>query len=139
MLWLAPSSGHLATLREGNYTLMGYRGYKLPANRPGKRIVAQMASWRTLIRRRLTWARASQYHLHQPRIQATEERVCSLKDLSGSVDSDDQGRWIQGFRSVRLKGGSAAKEGHFKAATESHQSSQEKTAGTLQGRHDRCA
>ena len=30
MLWLAPSSGHLATLREGQYTLMGYRGYQLP-------------------------------------------------------------------------------------------------------------
>ena len=36
MLWLAPSSGHLATLREGNYTLMGYRGYKLPANQVRK-------------------------------------------------------------------------------------------------------
>lgn len=33
MLWLAPSSGHLATLREGNYTLMGYRGYQLPFDR----------------------------------------------------------------------------------------------------------
>ncbi len=33
MLWLAPSSGHLATLREGNYTLMGYRGYDLPFER----------------------------------------------------------------------------------------------------------
>lgn len=30
LLWLAPSSGHLATLREGSYTLMGYRGYQLP-------------------------------------------------------------------------------------------------------------
>ncbi|MHC4876954.1 MAG: sulfatase-like hydrolase/transferase [Planctomycetota bacterium] len=30
LLWLAPSSGHLATLREGDYTLMGYRGYQLP-------------------------------------------------------------------------------------------------------------
>ena len=30
MLWLAPSSGHLATLRDGRYTLMGYRGYDLP-------------------------------------------------------------------------------------------------------------
>ena len=29
----APSSGHLATLREGNYTLMGYRGYQLPFDR----------------------------------------------------------------------------------------------------------
>ena len=27
LLWLSPSSGHLATLREGNYMLMGYRGY----------------------------------------------------------------------------------------------------------------
>ena len=36
MFWLAPSSGHLATLREGNYTLMGYRGYKLPANQVRK-------------------------------------------------------------------------------------------------------
>ena len=33
MIWLAPSSGHLATLREGNYTLMGYRGYQLPFDR----------------------------------------------------------------------------------------------------------
>ncbi|MFV1965399.1 MAG: sulfatase, partial [Pirellulaceae bacterium] len=30
LFWLAPSSGHLATLREGSYTLMGYRGYQLP-------------------------------------------------------------------------------------------------------------
>ena len=44
MLWLAPSSGHLATLREGNYTLMGYRGYKLPANQAGKNeLLPQMA------------------------------------------------------------------------------------------------
>ena len=33
LLWLAPSSGHLATLREGDYTLMGYRGYQLPFDR----------------------------------------------------------------------------------------------------------
>ena len=33
MIWLAPSSGHLATLREGRYTLMGYRGYQLPFDR----------------------------------------------------------------------------------------------------------
>lgn len=30
LFWLAPSSGHLATLRQGSYTLMGYRGYQLP-------------------------------------------------------------------------------------------------------------
>lgn len=33
LLWLAPSSGHLATMREGPYTLMGYRGYQLPFER----------------------------------------------------------------------------------------------------------
>ena len=33
MIWLAPSSGHLATLREGQFTLMGYRGYQLPFDR----------------------------------------------------------------------------------------------------------
>lgn len=33
LLWLAPSSGHLATLRDGRYTLMGYRGYDLPFER----------------------------------------------------------------------------------------------------------
>jgi len=33
LLWLAPSSGHLATLREGDYTLMGYRGYQLSFDR----------------------------------------------------------------------------------------------------------
>jgi arylsulfatase A len=33
MIWLAPSSGHLATLREGQYTLMGYRGYQLDFDR----------------------------------------------------------------------------------------------------------
>ena len=33
LLWLAPSSGHLATLRDGSYTLMGYRGYQLPFDR----------------------------------------------------------------------------------------------------------
>jgi arylsulfatase A len=44
MLWLAPSSGHLATLREGNYTLMGYRGYKLPSNQARKNeLLRQMA------------------------------------------------------------------------------------------------
>ena len=44
MLWLAPSSGHLATLREGNYTLMGYRGYKLPENQARKNeLIQEMA------------------------------------------------------------------------------------------------
>jgi len=44
MFWLSPSSGHLATLREGNYTLMGYRGYKLPANQARKNeLLRQMA------------------------------------------------------------------------------------------------
>ena len=44
MLWLAPSSGHLATLREGNYTLMGYRGYKLPSNQAKENeLLRQMA------------------------------------------------------------------------------------------------
>ena len=33
LLWLAPSSGHLATLRDGSYTLMGYHGYQLPFDR----------------------------------------------------------------------------------------------------------
>ena len=33
LFWLAPSSGHLATLRDGRYTLMGYRGYDLPFER----------------------------------------------------------------------------------------------------------
>jgi arylsulfatase A-like enzyme len=33
MIWLSPSSGHLATLREGSYTLMGFRGYQLPFDR----------------------------------------------------------------------------------------------------------
>jgi arylsulfatase A len=41
MIWLAPSSGHLATLREGNYTLMGYRGYKLPENQARKNELLQ--------------------------------------------------------------------------------------------------
>jgi arylsulfatase A len=41
MLWLAPSSGHLATLREGNYTLMGYSGYKLPADHARKNELTQ--------------------------------------------------------------------------------------------------
>ena len=44
MFWLSPSSGHLATLREGNYTLMGYRGYKLPADHARKNeLLLQMA------------------------------------------------------------------------------------------------
>ncbi|NCF85561.1 MAG: sulfatase-like hydrolase/transferase [Verrucomicrobiaceae bacterium] len=44
MIWLSPSSVHLATLREGNYTLMGYRGYKLPSNQVRKNeLVLQMA------------------------------------------------------------------------------------------------
>jgi len=33
LFWLAPSSGHLATLRDGSYTLMGYRGYQLTSDR----------------------------------------------------------------------------------------------------------
>jgi len=37
MFWLAPTSGHLATLREGRYTLMGYRGYKLPQDHARRR------------------------------------------------------------------------------------------------------
>jgi len=44
MIWLAPSSGHLATLREGRYTLMGYRGYQLPADHARKNdLMRQMA------------------------------------------------------------------------------------------------
>jgi arylsulfatase A len=30
LFWLTPTSGHLGTLRDGRYTLMGYRGYDLP-------------------------------------------------------------------------------------------------------------
>ena len=41
MFWLASSSGHLATLREENYTLMGYRGYKLPSNQARKNELLQ--------------------------------------------------------------------------------------------------
>ncbi|MCS5637169.1 MAG: sulfatase-like hydrolase/transferase [Myxococcota bacterium] len=41
MFWLAPSSGHLATLREGNYTLMGYRGYQLPSDHARKNELLQ--------------------------------------------------------------------------------------------------
>ena len=36
LFWLSPSSGHLATLREGDYTLMGYRGYQLPSDQARK-------------------------------------------------------------------------------------------------------
>ncbi|MEM9643860.1 MAG: sulfatase-like hydrolase/transferase [Planctomycetota bacterium] len=36
MIWISPSSGHLATLREGNYTLTGYRGYELPSDEARK-------------------------------------------------------------------------------------------------------
>ncbi|MEM7560771.1 MAG: sulfatase-like hydrolase/transferase, partial [Planctomycetota bacterium] len=44
LLWLAPSSGHLATLRDGDYTLMGYRGYQLPFERDRyNEIVRRMA------------------------------------------------------------------------------------------------
>jgi hypothetical protein len=44
MIWLAPSSGHLATLREGRYTLMGYRGYQLPSDHARKNdLMRQMA------------------------------------------------------------------------------------------------
>ncbi len=44
MIWLSPSSGHLATLRERNYTLMGYRGYKLPSDQARKNeLLRQMA------------------------------------------------------------------------------------------------
>ncbi len=44
LLWLAPSSGHLATLRDGDYTLIGYRGYQLPFERERyNKIVRRMA------------------------------------------------------------------------------------------------
>jgi arylsulfatase A len=44
LLWLSPSSGHLATLREGKYTLMGYRGYQLPSDQARKNeLLQQMA------------------------------------------------------------------------------------------------
>ncbi|MEE2934460.1 MAG: sulfatase-like hydrolase/transferase [Planctomycetota bacterium] len=44
LLWLSPSSGHLATLREGKYTLMGYRGYQLPSDQVRKNeLLQQMA------------------------------------------------------------------------------------------------
>lgn len=41
LFWLSPSSGHLATIREGKYTLMGYSGYKLPSNQARKKELAQ--------------------------------------------------------------------------------------------------
>ena len=44
MIWLSPWSGHLATLREGNYTLMGYRGYQLPSDQARQNeLLQQMA------------------------------------------------------------------------------------------------
>ena len=44
MIWIAPTSGHLATLREGRYTLMGYRGYELPQNyKKRNELLRQMA------------------------------------------------------------------------------------------------
>lgn len=44
MLWLSPTSEHLATLREGRYTLMGYRGYKLPQDHARRNeLMRQMA------------------------------------------------------------------------------------------------
>ncbi len=33
LFWLAPSSGQLATLRDGQYTLMGFKDYQFPADR----------------------------------------------------------------------------------------------------------
>ncbi|HAU48172.1 MAG TPA: hypothetical protein DCW57_03750, partial [Planctomycetaceae bacterium] len=41
LLWLSPSSGHLATLREGDYTLMGYSDYKLPTDNAKKNELQQ--------------------------------------------------------------------------------------------------
>ena len=44
LFWLSPSSGHLATLREANYTLMGYSDYKLPSDQARKNeLLRQMA------------------------------------------------------------------------------------------------
>jgi len=44
LFWLTPTSGHLGTLRDGRYTLVGYRGYDLPQDHatPDK-LLRQMA------------------------------------------------------------------------------------------------
>jgi len=44
MFWLTPTSGHLGTLRDGRYTLMGYRGYDLPEEHATRdKLLRQMA------------------------------------------------------------------------------------------------
>ena len=44
LFWLTPTSGHLATLRDGRYTLMGYRGYDLPEDQATQdKLLQQMA------------------------------------------------------------------------------------------------
>jgi len=44
MIWLSPSSGHLATLREGHFETMNYSGCKLPASNARKNeLIQQMA------------------------------------------------------------------------------------------------
>jgi arylsulfatase A len=44
LFWLTPTSGHLGTLRDGRYTLMGYRGYDLPEEHATRdKLLRQMA------------------------------------------------------------------------------------------------
>ena len=44
LFWLTPTSGHLGTLRDGRYTLMGYRGYDLPEDHATRdKLLRQMA------------------------------------------------------------------------------------------------
>ena len=44
MFWLAPTSGQFGTLRDGRYTLMGYRGYDLPEDHATQdKLLRQMA------------------------------------------------------------------------------------------------
>jgi arylsulfatase A len=44
LFWLTPTSGHLGTLRDGRYTLMGYRGYDLPEDHATQnKLLRQMA------------------------------------------------------------------------------------------------
>lgn len=104
MLWLSPASGHLATLREGNYTLMGYRGYKLPSNQVRKNeLTRQMA--------KLAGIDPSTPNLGSQVVNTTftspeynrlKGEFVRLKTFQ-DVDPDDQDRRIQSLRAIRLK------------------------------------
>ena len=81
LLWLAPSSGHLATLREGNYTLDGIPGLSIAfGSCQEKRIAAgdgQVGRHRSVYAQ--SWPTRHQHHLLQPEYNRLKSEFVRLR------------------------------------------------------------